>query len=187
VVLGSRVFEEGKRRIKAALAKVPAAALSPDDVGYYIDVLQGRLKQVAGAQVGVVVGRQGNDVILDLSSRLDFAAGSARVTPAIRATLAPIAKVLAEYRLLLVSVKASPDDAGASASAIRLVEQRGLAIARHLAGAGVAPARIVVAGSPATRPSDSGAPLEARTHLELHLEPIIRAAGAVRPATPHPG
>jgi outer membrane protein OmpA-like peptidoglycan-associated protein len=178
VVLGSRGFEEGKRRIKAALAKVPAAALSPDDVGYYIDVLQGRLKQVAGAQVGVVVGRQGNDVILDLSSRLDFAAGSARVTPAIRATLAPIAKVLAEYRLLLVSVKASPDDADAAAPALRLAEQRGVAVARNLAGAGVAATRIVVAGSSAARPSETDTPEDVRTHLEIHLEPIVRAAGA---------
>ncbi|MEO6690505.1 MAG: hypothetical protein ABIS07_08830, partial [Dokdonella sp.] len=84
IVLASGGFEEGKRKIKAALAKNPAAALPPEDVGYYIDVLQGRLKQIAGTQVGMVVGRQGNDVILDVSSRLDFEAGSARITPGIR-------------------------------------------------------------------------------------------------------
>lgn len=185
-MLAGRGFEEGKRKIKAALAKDPAAALPPEDVGYYIDVLQGRLKQIAGTQVGMVVGRQGNDVILDVSSRLDFEAGSARITPGIRERLAPIVKVLAEYRMMLVTVNASPDDAGDGVPDIRLAEQRGLAVARHLAGAGVAPSRIVVAGSPAARPSEkTGVLPETRTHLEIHLEPIIRAADAARAIPSH--
>lgn len=178
IVLGERAFDEGKRRIKAALAKDAADALSPEEVGYYIDVLQGRLKEVASNQVGIVVGRQGNDLILDLSARLDFDAGSAVITPAIREMLAPIAKVLVEYRMMLVAVKASPDDLADGEPDIRLVEQRALAIARHLAGAGVAPSRIVVAGSSATRLSDSHTLPETRTHLEIHLEPIIRVADA---------
>jgi outer membrane protein OmpA-like peptidoglycan-associated protein len=189
IVLGSRGFEEGKRRIKNALAKDPAAALPPDDVGYYIDVLQGRLKQVAGTQVGMVVGRQDNDVILDLSSRLDFDAGSARITPGIREMLAAIVKVLAEYRMLLVTVNASPNDVGDAAADgapdIRLAEQRGLAVARHLAGTGVAASRIVVAGSSPARPSETSTLPETRTHLEIHLEPIVRAVDAARPAASH--
>jgi outer membrane protein OmpA-like peptidoglycan-associated protein len=185
IVLGSRGFEEGKRRIKTALAKDPAAALPPDDVGYYIDVLHGRLKQIAGTQPGMVVGRQDNDVILDLSARLDFDAGSARITPGIREMLAPIVKVLAEYRMLLVTVNASPNDAGDGAPDVHLLEQRGLAVARHLAGAGVAASRIVVAGSSASRPSETSALPETRTHLEIHLEPIVRTADTARSATSH--
>lgn len=185
IVLGGRGFEEGKRKIKATLAKDPAAALPPQDVGYYIDVLQGRLKQIAGTQVGMVVGRQDNDVILDVSARLDFAAGSARITPGIREMLGPIVKVLAEYRMLLVAVTASPDDAGDAAPDMRLVEQRGLAIARHLAGAGIAASRIVVAGSSAARPPEAGTLPETRTHLEIHLEPIVRAADVARSAPSH--
>ena len=184
-VLASRGFEEGKRRIKTALAKDPAAALPPDEVGYYIDVLHGRLKQIAGTQPGMVVGRQDNDVILDLSSRLDFDAGSARITPGIREMLAPIVKVLAEYRMLLVSVNASPSDAGEGTPDIRLVEQRGLTVARYLAGAGVAASRIVVAGSSAARPPEASALPETRTHLEIHLEPIVRTADAARSAASH--
>ncbi|MEO7325351.1 MAG: OmpA family protein [Dokdonella sp.] len=149
-----------------------------DRVGYYIDVLQGRLKQVASTQVGTVVGRQGNDLILDLSARLDFDAGSAAITPAIREMLAPIAKVLVEYRMMLIAVNASPDDLGDGEPDIRRVEQRALAIARHLAGAGVAPSRIVVAGSSATMLSEGHTSPETRTHLEIHLEPIIRVADA---------
>ena len=181
IVLGSRGFEEGKRRIKTALAKDSAAALPPDDVGYYLDVMQGRLKQFASTQPGLVVGRQDNDVILDLSSRLDFDAGSARITPGIRQMLTPIAKALAEYRMLLVIVNASAADPGDGAADIRLVEQRSLAVARYLAGAGVAPSRIVVAGSPAARPPETGPLRETRTRLEIHLEPIVRAGDVKRP------
>lgn len=187
IVLGSRGFGERKNRIKAALAKNAADALPAEDVGYYIDVLQGRLKQVASTQVGVVVGRQGNDLILDLSARLDFDAGSAVTTPAIREMLSPIAKVLVEYRMMLVVVNASPDDLADGEPDIRLVEQRALAIARHLADAGVAPSRIVVAGSSATRLSDSHTLPQTRTHLEIHLEPIIRVADAAHSEPPYKG
>ena len=185
-MLGSRGYEEAKQKIKTALARNAADALPPDEVGYYVDVLQGRLKQVAGKQVGIVVGRQGNDVILDLSSRLDFDAGSARITPGITDVLAPIVKVLAEYRMMLVAVNASPDITGDAPVDSRLAEQRGINLARHLAGAGVAPGRIVVAGSAAGRTSEAVPRSDARTHIELHLEPIVRAAADAGTRTPSP-
>jgi outer membrane protein OmpA-like peptidoglycan-associated protein len=182
IVLGSHGYEEAKQKIKVALAKNPADALPPEEVGYYVDVLQGRLKQVASKQVGVVVGRQGNDVILDLSSRLDFESGSARVTSGIAETLAPIVKVLAEYKMMLVAVDASPIDNGDAPVDARLSEQRGLGVARHLASAGVSPARIVVAGSSAGRTADGKTvATDARTHLEIHLEPIVRSAVRATP------
>lgn len=184
-MLGSRGFAEEKSRIKAALAKNAADALRAEDVGYYIDVLQGRLKQVASTQVGIVVGRQGNDLILDLSARLDFEAGSARITPGIGQMLAPIAKVLVEYRMMLITVDATPDGAGDGVPAMQLVEQRGLAVARQLAGAGVATARIVVARSAATRTVEPQALAETRTHLEINLEPIVRVTDAARLAPSH--
>jgi outer membrane protein OmpA-like peptidoglycan-associated protein len=185
VVLARPGFEDGKQRIKLTLAKNAADALTPGDVGYYVDVLQGRLKQVAGKQVGVVVGRQGDNVILDVSSRLDFEAGSARITPAIREMLAPIVKVLAEYRMMLVAVNASPDMTQEVAPDNRLADQRGLAVARDLAAAGVAPARIVVAGSSGARTSSEPLNLaEAHTQLEIHLEPIIHTVDTSHAAPP---
>ncbi|MEO7431119.1 MAG: OmpA family protein [Dokdonella sp.] len=176
VVIARRGFEEAKRKIKFALAKNPEDALPPGDVGYYVDVLQGRLKQIAGGQVGVVVGRQGNNVILDVTSRLDFESGNARITPGISRLLAPIVKVLAEYRMMLVAVDASQDANGDAPANSRLAEQRALGLARHLADAGVAPARIVVAGSAGGRTAADPARAEARTHMEIHLEPIVRVA-----------
>lgn len=190
VVLAPRGYEEAKRKIKIALAKNPADALPPEEVGYYVDVLQGRLKQVAGGQVGMVVGRQGNNVILDLTSRLDFDAGSARITPGIDNLLTPIVKVLSEYRMMLVAVNASQDASGDGPVDHPLAEQRALGVARHLAGAGVAPARIVVAGSSTGRAVDTPARGKdnARTHLEIHLEPIVRvvADGGMRATTGSP-
>ncbi|MEO8671159.1 MAG: OmpA family protein [Tahibacter sp.] len=181
VVLGSRGFDEGKRRITTALAKDPASALPAPDVGYYLDVLQGRLKQIANTQPGLVVGRQDSEVILDLSARLDFDPGSARITPNMGKMLTPIAKALTEYRMLLVVVKASASDPGDGAADSRLVEQRGLGVAQYLAGAGVALSRIVVAGASSARPAETGTLRETRTQLEIHLEPIVRAADVTRP------
>jgi len=154
-------------RVTPAPAPAPAnsgESLASADVGYYMDVLQGRLKQVMGS---IGVGRQGNRIVLDLTSRMTFSPGSTQLGASDHTILASVSKVLVEYRMTLVSVRVRAADAAAHAIDASLSEQRAQAIANDLAESGVAPGRIVIARLGA----------ENRTHVELSLEPIVSPAG----------
>jgi outer membrane protein OmpA-like peptidoglycan-associated protein len=140
-------------------------ALAPADVGYYMDVLQGRLKQVVGKGIGVA--RQGDRIVIDLTSRMAFSPGSAQLGAGDRAILAPLSKVLMEYRMTLVSVRVRAADPATHAIDPHLSAQRAQAIANDLTQAGVGLKRIVIAGVGA----------ENRAHVFLSLEPIVSPAG----------
>ena len=164
-MLESHSYEQDKNRIKQALAINSGDSLAPADVGYYMDVLQGRLKQVTGKSIGI--GRQGDRIVLDLTSRMAFGPGSTQLSPGNHAILAPLSKVLVEYRMTLVSVRVRADDSVTHAIDPHLSEQRAQAIANDLAEAGVGLKRIVIAGVGA----------ESRVRVELLLEPIVSPAG----------
>ena len=159
-------YEQEKTRTKSALATNIGESLAPPEVGYYMDVLQGRLKQVSGKSIGIV--RQGDRIVLNLSGRSSFDAGSAQINPGIRDTLGSVTKVLVEYRKTLVSVRTHADGVGATPINQQLAEQRAQALARYLADAGVSDKRIVAAGTGA----------ENRARIELQLEPVVHAAGS---------
>lgn len=168
-VLDPHAEEQDKDRIKLALAKSSHDALSPAQVGYYMDVLHGRLKQVAG----VAVDRQDERIILDLSLR--FEAGGAKLDASMHEILAQLANVLVEYRMTLVSVHMDAGVIDDPAASPALMGRRAQALAHYLAAAGVAGKRIVIAGSPSQRslPGDGG---EDRAHVELQIEPIVGAS-----------
>jgi outer membrane protein OmpA-like peptidoglycan-associated protein len=176
-VLDPRSQEQDKKRIKQALAKNNRDSLASSDVGYYMDVLQGRLTQMAGNNVGV--DRHGDRIVLDLSSRSGFETGSAQINPGFREILTPLSKVLVEYRMTLVSVHVGTDDAGTQATS-PLAALRAQAVAHYLAKTGVAGKRIVIVivrSDPVELSAAKTKPAN-RALVELQLEPIVRAVGA---------
>ena len=123
-------------------APAPAAksdGLPAHEVGYYMDVLQGRLQQQLDP--GVITGRKRDSIVLDFSHRLTFAADSAQLDDAGRNMFAVLAKILAEYRSALASVRVSAE--GDDVSARKLAQLRAGTIERILIDDGVAPARVV--------------------------------------------
>lgn len=161
-----RNYEAEKERIKQSLAKNGRDALAPSDVGYYLDVLQGRLKQVAGKGIGI--SRQGERIVVDISNRATFDSSGTQISADFRSVLTPLSKVLVEYRMTVVAVRVRSDEAAARANHPRLAEQRAQALARQLVGAGIASNRIIIAD---TDP-------EHRARIELQVEPIVRAVDA---------
>lgn len=147
----------------AAPVVPPHEGLLAREVGYYLDVLQGRLQQQLDP--AVIIGRERGGIVLDFSRRLGFAPDSVQPDDADRALLAPLAKVLDEYRLALVSVRVSADADGAIAR--KLAQQRADGVARLLTGAGIAAARIV-----AVVPDAIGRGPDA--HVEIVLAPETR-------------
>jgi outer membrane protein OmpA-like peptidoglycan-associated protein len=170
-VLDDGNFEQEKTRIKLALAKSGRDALESTEVGYYLDVLHARLKQVSGSSLRIE--RQGDRILVDLP--LAFDAQSAQITPAVDEILSPLSKVLVEYRMTLVSLQIRPEQTDPEVLNSRLAQQRLSAVAHDFVQAGVIGKRIVI-----VRPAERAAPSanekpEGSTYIGLQIEPIIRA------------
>jgi outer membrane protein OmpA-like peptidoglycan-associated protein len=172
VVLDPLNYERDKDRIKQALVR-DSDSLAPTEVGYYMDVLQGRLKQLADKRMAVA--RHDDRIVLALT--LSFESGGARIDSGSTEILTPLSRVLVEYRMTLVSVHIGADDDSA-AGRPQLAEQRARVVAQHLVDAGVRRKRIVIAGAGVSR--SPLASLENSTHVELQVEPIVRSIGTGR-------
>ena len=143
----------------------PAAkseGLPAREVGYYLDVLQGRLQQQLDP--AIIVSRENDSIVLDLSRRLGFPDASAQLDEQGRVLLVPLAKILVEYRAALVSVRVSAE--ADDVSAHKFAQLRAGAIERALIAGGIAPARMVSVASSAAR---AGA-----IHVEIVLAPQTR-------------
>ena len=166
VVLDPVHLERDRGRVRQALAAADREALATADVGYYLDVLQGRLRQLAGTRA--IVARHGQHLSLDLSRAVAFEPAGPHPGPGADAMLAPLGKLLAEYRQVLATVRVSAADA-ASGNDPHLAQARAVAVAQALADAGVAKGRIVVVGT-------TGARAGAGPRVEVQLDPVVRTA-----------
>jgi len=169
-------YEQEKNRLMQELASNSRDSLAPSDVGYYIDVLNGRLKQVLGKNA--LVTRRGERIALDLPERAGFESASAQISQSARDTLAPVAKALVEYRMTLISVRVGNDGSNAPASNPRLVEQRALAVAHYLADAGVASKRILVVGSGQNHAPAAATGMKNPSQIQLQIEPVVRTVNS---------
>jgi len=165
-------YAEDAKNAKQDLARNERDSLALLEVGYYMDVLHGRLKQHAGKNVGV--GRQGQFIVLVLTGDVGFAPGTAQFSAGMRDSLAKLAKVLVEYRKTTVTVRVRGDDPGATLSNPQLAGQRRRAVADFLVAAGVNERRIVIAGVAPTRAPAAKARRGVPLRVELQLEPILR-------------
>ena len=163
--------EKAARKLQLAAAD-PRNAIAPSEVGYYLDVLVGRLKQALGTDTGVA--RHGEHVVVVLPANVGFPVGASALPPAMRAKLGPLARALLEYRRVLVSVQVRADASVIGASNPRLAEQRAQVIAAYLGGAGIDPRRILLAPAGPSRPAANRPGAGGRSRIEIQLEPIRR-------------
>jgi len=152
-------------------AKPVAEGLAPEDVGYYMDVMQGRLKQTVGNSVGVT--RSGNRIVITSSAQFDASTGKAELDVAQSRPFAGIAKVLKEYNNTRVTLRTrSIDGAIAPDSAARAACEQ--ALLRYFTGAGVAADQLnAVAGAHGDNPSTVKS-----AYFEIDIEPALREAAA---------
>jgi outer membrane protein OmpA-like peptidoglycan-associated protein len=169
--------EKAARKLQLAAAD-PRNAVAPPEMGYYHDVLVGRLKQALGVDTGVA--RHGAHVVVVLPASATFPVGGSALTPALRAKLGPLARALVEYRRVLVSVQVRADASVIGASNPRLAEQRAQVIAAYLGGAGLDPRRILLAPAGPSRPAASRPGDGGRSRIEIQLEPVLSAGARPR-------
>lgn len=161
-------YDQDKARIKQNLARNDRDSLPPADVGYTMDVLQGRLRQVMGKTPAVV--RLGDRLVIDLSDQVAFTPGAVQIDPAGRRLLDPICRVLIEYRMTLVSISVRSEIARSDP------DPRALSLVRYLTDAGVPGKRIVVLSPGASHLSAGSAVPGGRVRIALQIEPIVRAS-----------
>jgi len=163
------VFSE--RRL--ALVKA-GRALRRDELGYYVDVQEARLRQLSGPEIAV--SRRELSLVVLLSGRTNFDVSSARLSDRAQTTLAAVGRVLEEFSQSVIGVHGYTDDSGDSASNAALSQQRALAVARVLVAQGVAMDRIVVVGHGARSPVASNETPEGRglnRRVELRMDPLL--------------
>ncbi|MEX2182675.1 MAG: OmpA family protein [Gemmatimonadaceae bacterium] len=141
-----------------------------DEVGYYLDVLVARLRQLQIA--GLTVVRHETRVSVDVVDSTMFESATAVLTADARRTLGPIARLLNEYDRTVISIHGQVDFTGAAVTDQRLAEQRALAVALQFTGGGVAVGRIIVVGNPAD-PAKAVAEVPATNgRIILWLDPL---------------
>jgi len=150
-----------------APAKPPADGLAPDEVGYYLDVMHGRLKQLAGSSIGMQ--RRGERIVILATAPLDASTGKLELDAAHSRPFAGIAKVLMEYRKTRVSVQASNvDGKTAPDAATRAACEQ--ALLHYLEGAGVAGEQL----SGMTNARGDSASGAKSAYFAITIEPVLR-------------
>lgn len=163
--------EREKTRIKSLRSKNTTDSLPVAEVGYYMDVLQGRVKQKIGSSKGIGIARSHDRIVIVMTGGSGFEGANNQISPGIREFLAPLSKILTEYRMTIVSVRIRADNSGTNA---QLTAQRAQAVAKFLMDAGVSNKRMVVVRT-GKRSANSAA--ASRERIELQIEPIVRAVG----------
>ena len=169
-------FASEKARLKLTMAKAGGDAVITAELGYYLDVLLGRLKQVAARGVGIT---RGDDrIVLNVAGTFAVTPTNPQPEADLQNVLNPICKVLVEYRATLVSIHVKNDEPGESAADAEIAEQRALAVGQYFVKAGVSVKRILVVGSTnhVATSTEKTAESSGRAHVELELEPVERLA-----------
>lgn len=144
-----------------------------EEVGYYMDVLEARLRQVAVNGLRIV--RSGEAITLLLPIGQSFDVNSAQLSQVGRDAVGSIARVLADYRLTLIALQGHSDASGDAAANLRLSEQRAMSVAREFVARGINGDRMLVTGYGSERPLGGNNTAEGREmnrRVEIRLTPL---------------
>lgn len=143
-------------------------------IGAYMDKQEREMRaRTAGTDVRIV--RQGDDLILNIPSGINFAYNDARVAPPFQRTLDQVAGVLGDYNRTYVDVYGHTDSTGSDSYNQDLSERRAVSVADYLVSRGVQSARIGTRGFGETQPvasNDSEEGRAANRRVEIKIVPI---------------
>lgn len=163
---------QNKTRAKPAPAKIEHDSLAPSDVGYYMDVLNGRLQQVRDRRIEV--SREGDRIVLILPFLFDPESADLQIRTDMREILSPLSKVFAEYHMTSIQIRVMESGGNTNAPA---ADQHALALARYLGEEGVARNRIVIAASGINDSRSEKERTQSPARVMLLLGPIVRLGG----------
>ena len=158
-----------ERIVGAGIGTIAGAA-----AGQYMDRQERELRQrTAGS--GVVIERDGDELLLTMPAGITFPINSYQIQPRFYATLDQVAQTLAAYPQTLVDVYGHTDPSGGDAINIPLSQNRAQSVANYLSTRGVNPARMATRGFGSSQPiADNGteAGRAANRRVEIRVVPI---------------
>ncbi len=135
-----------ERAVGAGVGAIAGAA-----IGQYMDRQERELRrQTEGT--GVVVERQGDELLLSMPAGITFPINSAEIQPRFFGTLDQVAQTLAAYPSTLIDVYGHTDPTGGDRINVPLSQDRAQSVASYLSRQGVNPVRIATQGFASTRP-----------------------------------
>jgi outer membrane protein OmpA-like peptidoglycan-associated protein len=143
-------------------------------IGAYMDKQERDLRaRTVGTDVQVI--RQGDDLILNIPSGINFAYNSAAVEPQFRRTLDQVGQVLGQYDRTYIDIYGHTDSTGSEAYNQDLSERRAGSVADYLETRGVRGARIGTRGFGELQPIASNDTEQGRAvnrRVEIKIVPI---------------
>ncbi|HWH17139.1 MAG TPA: OmpA family protein [Allosphingosinicella sp.] len=141
----------GRRDRTERIIGAGIGAIAGGAVGAYMDRQEQELRrQTAGT--GVVIERQGDELLLTMPAGITFPINSYQIQPQFYGTLDQVARTLAAYPSTLIDVYGHTDPSGGDRINIPLSQNRAQAVANYLAQRGVNPARMATQGFGSSRP-----------------------------------
>jgi outer membrane protein OmpA-like peptidoglycan-associated protein len=161
-----------ERIVGAGIGTIAGAA-----VGQYMDKQERDLRrQTAGT--GVVIEREGDELLLSMPAGITFPINSYQIQPQFYGTLDQVAQTLAGYPQTLIDVYGHTDPTGGDAINIPLSRNRAESVANYLSQRGVNRARIATQGFGSSQPiADNGteAGRAQNRRVELRIVPATNA------------
>lgn len=168
----------GKRNRTEVLVGTGIGALAGVAVGAYMDKQEKELREKT-AGTGIEVVRNGDEILLNMPSKVTFDVDSAIVSPQFQPTLNEVARVLSQYEKTFVDVIGHTDSTGSDAYNMTLSQRRADSVATYLSSNGVLRARIATQGYGETQPiasNDSETGRAANRRVEIKLVPVTDTA-----------
>jgi outer membrane protein OmpA-like peptidoglycan-associated protein len=177
-LLGDLIGGRGDRTeriIGAGIGAVAGGAL-----GQYMDRQEQELKRRTEG-TGVVVERQGNELVLTMPSGITFAHDQYAIQPQFQPVLDQVASTLTSYPSTMIDVYGHTDSTGSDAYNQSLSERRAQSVASYLGSRGVQPVRIATRGFGESQllinPERSEADRQANRRVEIRIVPVEQQGG----------
>jgi outer membrane protein OmpA-like peptidoglycan-associated protein len=126
-------------------------AIAGGAVGAYMDRQEQELRRRT-AGTGVVVERQGDELLLTMPAGITFPINSYQIQPQFFPTLDQVAQTLAQFPQTMIDIYGHTDPSGGDRINIPLSQNRAQAVANYLAQRGVQPVRMATQGFGSSRP-----------------------------------
>ncbi|HEX8192463.1 MAG TPA: OmpA family protein [Allosphingosinicella sp.] len=169
----------GRRDRTERIVAAGVGAIAGGAVGQYMDRQEQELKRrTAGS--GVVVERQGDELVLTMPSGITFAHNQADVQAQFRPVLDEVAQTLVSYPSTLIDVLGHTDSTGTDAYNQGLSERRAQAVSSYLGSRGVQQVRIAARGYGESQllvnPEQTEADRQANRRVEIRIVPATSGA-----------
>lgn len=177
---GAGAIIGGKRNRTEVLVGTGVGALAGAAIGVYMDKQEKELREKT-AGTGIEVVRNGDEITLNMPSRVTFDVDSAIVSTRFRPALDEVARVLSQYEKTFVDVIGHTDSTGSDAYNLTLSQRRADSVATYLSSNGVLRARMATEGQGEQQPiADNGSEngRAANRRVEIRLVPVAADANS---------